>query len=181
MKLDLASLISERFSGSAVSVAANLPYYITTPVITRLIEERLPLKNIVVMIQKEVAQRLCAAPGSKEYGAISVLCQYYTRPEIICNVGAGLFIPPPKVDSAVLKMELRATPAVAVKNDKLYFKTVRAAFSQRRKTLLNCLSTAFPFPKPELHKRMLSAGIDPGRRGETLSLEEFAALCRVLE
>ncbi len=182
LKADVARLIEDEFDGERVSVAANLPYYITTPIITALIEGGLPLKNLVVMVQKEVADRITASPGTKNYGAISVLCQYYTKTELLCVVGADLFVPPPKVDSAEVKMAFRAKPAVEVKDEKMFFRTVKAAFSQRRKTLLNCLVSNFDRTKSELTYIMQSVGIEPTRRGETLSLEEYAkhaeALCK---
>ena len=180
LKTDIAELIKSEFGDRRVSVAANLPYYITTPIITSLIENRLPLKNLVVMIQKEVADRITAQPGTKDSGAISVLCQFYTKPELICNVGAELFVPPPKVDSAVVKMAFRDEPAVEVKDEKMFFRTVKAAFSQRRKTLLNCLAANFPINKSDLTQIMESVDISPSRRGETLSLEEFAKLAEAI-
>ena len=180
LKTDMKKLIDDEFDGEKVSVAANLPYYITTPIITALIEGDLPLKNLVVMVQKEVADRIIATPGTKNYGAISVLCQYYTDPELVCTVGANMFVPPPKVDSAVIKMAFRNTPAVSVKDEKMFFKTVKAAFSQRRKTLLNCLVSNFTHTKAALTELMESVGIEPTRRGETLSLDEFARLSDIL-
>ena len=180
LKADMKKLIDDEFNGEKVSVAANLPYYITTPIITALIEGGLPLKNLVVMVQKEVADRITATPGTKNYGAISVLCQYYTDPELVCTVGANMFVPPPKVDSAVVKMAFRNTPAVSIKDEEMFFKTVKAAFSQRRKTLLYCLVSNFTHTKAELTELMESVGIEPTRRGETLSLEEFARLSDIL-
>lgn len=180
LKSDLAKIIEEEFDGERVSVAANLPYYITTPIITTLIEGDFPLKNLVVMVQKEVADRLTAKPGSKNYGAISVLCEYYTKTELVCNVGANLFVPSPKVDSAVVKMVFRDEPAVKPSDEKMFFRTVKAAFSQRRKTLLNCLAANFPKSKSELSDLLSGIGIEPTRRGETLSLEEFAKLSDAL-
>lgn len=176
LKLDLKKLLEEEFPNQKVSFAANLPYYITTPIITRLLEERLPIKNIVVMVQKEVAMRLQAKPATKDYGAITLLCKYYTEPELITVVPAGLFVPPPKVDSAVLKLRVLDKPRVTVKNEKIFFRVIKAAFSQRRKTLLNCLVSGFDFTKDELAVILQSAGIDGTRRGETLSIEEFAEL-----
>lgn len=180
MKTDLPKLIAEEFGNERISVAANLPYYITTPIITMLLEQKLAINNIVIMIQKEVAQRLNAQPGTKDYGAITLLCRYYTEPEIITTVPAGLFVPPPKVDSAVLKLRILDEPAVKVKDEAVFFKTVKAAFAQRRKTLLNCLAQAFPMSKPELTDLMEGIGIIPSRRGETLSIEEFAKLADAL-
>lgn len=180
LKTDIKALIDEEFDGESVSVAANLPYYITTPIITGLIDAKLPLNNLVVMVQKEVADRLCAKPGGKDYGAISVLCQYHAEVELVCNVAAELFVPPPNVDSAVVKMKFRNTPAVTPKDETMFFRTVKAAFSQRRKTLLNCLTANFSKSKDELTEILESAGIDPRRRGETLTLAEFCNLSDLL-
>ena len=176
LKIDLKELIKNEFGDKKISVAANLPYYITTPIITKLIEEKLNIKNIVVMVQKEVALRIQAKPGTKDYGAITLLCLYYTQPSIVTNVPASLFVPPPKVDSAVLKLDMLEEPRVKVLDEKMFFRVVKAAFSQRRKTLLNCLSSAFPIPKEQLSKLMEDTGILPTRRGETLDIEEFAKL-----
>ena len=176
MKTELRELIETEFSGMSVSVAANLPYYITTPIIAKLLEDKLPLKDIIVMIQKEVAQRIQAKPSTKDYGAITLLCQYYAEPEIIATVKAGMFVPPPKVDSAVLRLRLLDEPRVKVKDEKMFFKVIKAAFSQRRKTLLNCLASFFAMPKDKVTELLISVDIDPSRRGETLSIEEFAKL-----
>lgn len=176
MKTDLKKLVADHFGSEPVSAAANLPYYITTPVIAKLLESRLPFEHIVVMVQKEVAQRLCASPGTKEYGAVSVMCQYYSKPQIIAKVPAGLFVPPPKVDSAVLSMTPFKEPPVNVRSEKLFFRTVKAAFSQRRKTLANCISSGFSLSKEDASSVLANAGVIPSRRGETLSLEEFALI-----
>ena len=162
LKLDLKKVIDDEFNGEKVSIAANLPYYITTPIITKLLEEKLPIKNIVVMVQKEVAERMSA------------------KPSIVANVPASLFVPPPKVDSAVLKLKVLDKPSVEVKDEGVFFRVVKAAFSQRRKTLLNCLSANFPIPKDEISTLLESIGIAPSRRGETLSLEEFANIADTL-
>ena len=180
LKTDVKRLIADEFDGMSVSIAANLPYYITTPIITSLIEEHLSLHNLVVMVQKEVAERITAKPGTKNYGAISVLCQFYTIPEYVTTVPADLFVPPPKVDSAVVKMKFRDVPAVEVKDGKLFFRTVKAAFSQRRKTLLNCLTANFPKSKAEISDLLTGIEIEPTRRGETLTLEEFARISDLL-
>ena len=180
LKTDVKKIIEDEFDGMRVSIAANLPYYITTPIITGLLENHLPIENLVVMVQKEVADRLTASPSSKNYGSISILCQYYTEPELLQIVPAEMFVPPPKVDSAVVKMKLRKTPAVTVKDEKLFYRTVKAAFSQRRKTLLNCLTANFSHDKSQLSDILNSVGIDPKRRGETLTLEEFALLSDAL-
>lgn len=177
LKVDFNELLNTRFAGMSVSVAANLPYYITTPILMNLIESRYPFKRIIVMVQKEVAERLCASPGGKEYGAVTLTTQYYTRPEILEIVPASSFIPAPKVDSAVISLELRDEPAVKPKDEKLFFTLIRAAFSQRRKTLLNCLANSGKFGTKETIEGAISAlGKDVRLRGETLSIEEFAIL-----
>lgn len=179
LKTNLKELIKEEFDGRKVSVAANLPYYITTPIITKLLEEKLPIKSIVVMVQKEVALRLAAKEGSKDYGAISVLCRYYTEPTVVTKVPASLFVPPPKVDSAVLKLKIREKPAVDVLDEKMFFKVVKASFAQRRKTLLNCLCSGFSVPKAQISSLLEGIDILPSRRGETLSIEEFKKISDV--
>lgn len=176
LKTDLKLLICEKFQGLKVSVAANLPYYVTTPIITELVTKGLPISDIVIMIQKEVAERICAKPGTKSYGALSVMCQYYTKPEMVTQVKADCFVPAPKVDSAVVKMSVCEKPNVDTKDEEFFFKTVQAAFSQRRKTLLNCLCGYFKSNKEKTEKCLLEIDIDPKRRGETLSLEDFARL-----
>ncbi|MBP3967036.1 16S rRNA (adenine(1518)-N(6)/adenine(1519)-N(6))-dimethyltransferase RsmA [Paenibacillus lignilyticus] len=182
LKLDLAKLLREQFAGlSGVSVVANLPYYVTTPILMKLLEEKLPLEHIVVMIQKEVAQRMAAKPGGKEYGSLSVAVQYYCVPELVCIVPHTVFIPQPNVDSAVIKLSLRDKPAVEVEDEAHFFQTVQACFAQRRKTIANNL-TAYvgKVNREKLGPLLEGIGIDPSRRGETLSLEEFAALSRAL-
>jgi len=177
LKVNLRELIENEFQGMNVSVAANLPYYITTPIIMNLLESRIPFKKIVVMIQKEVAQRLCAKPGSKDYGAITVTTQYFSKPEIIKNVPAGAFIPAPKVDSAVVSMEILDTPAVSPKDEKKFFSVIKAAFSQRRKTLVNALSSSGAFgSKEDIAKAVEVLGFSPTIRGEALSIEDFCRL-----
>lgn len=176
LKIDLHKLIAEEFSGNKINVAANLPYYITTPIITRLLEEKLPIDNIIVMVQKEVAQRMKAQPSSKDYGAITLLCKYYADAEIIDLAPARMFIPPPKVDSAVLRLHMLDKPRVSVIDEKIFFSTVKAAFSQRRKTLLNCISSYFSISKPTAAELLEKSDIEQSRRGETLSIEEFAVL-----
>ena len=177
LKVNLKELIETEFSGMDVSVAANLPYYITTPIIMNLLESRLPFKKIVVMIQKEVAERLCAEPGGKEYGAISVSAQYFSKPKIIKHVPAASFIPAPKVDSAVVSMEVLETPSVSPKDEKLFFKVIKAAFSQRRKTLINALSGSGAFGNKEDVARAVEAlGLSSTVRGEALSVEKFCEL-----
>jgi len=156
-------------------VVANLPYYITTPIIMRLLEQRLPASVIVAMVQKEVAERMAASPGGKEYGALSVAVQYYTDPEIVFTVKPESFIPAPAVESAVIRCPVRSAPPVAVADERAFFRVVRAAFAQRRKTLVNALKGA-GLAAAEAKAVLAKAGIDGGRRGETLSLAEIAAV-----
>ena len=179
LKTDIPALVREKLAGLTPIVCANLPYNITTPAITALLESKC-FESITVLVQKEVAERMSAKPSTKDYGAITVLCQYYTEPSIVANVPASLFVPPPKVDSAVLKLKVLDKPSVEVKDEGVFFRVVKAAFSQRRKTLLNCLSANFPIPKDEISTLLESIGIAPSRRGETLSLEEFANIADTL-
>ena len=155
------------------TVCANLPYYITTPIIMRLLEERLPIRKMVVMVQKEVAERMTAKPGSRIYGALSVAVQYYTKPRCEFDISPQSFLPPPAVTSTVVSMEVRTEPAVSVKDEKLFFRVVKFAFAQRRKTLLNALKGG-GIPAEEASRMLEASGIDGSRRGETLTLQEFA-------
>jgi 16S rRNA (adenine1518-N6/adenine1519-N6)-dimethyltransferase len=170
--------ISREMSVASYKVVANLPYYITTPIIMKLLEERLPISLLVAMIQKEVALRMIASPGSKDYGALSVAVQYYTEPEIMFVVPPASFIPAPKVDSAVLRCRIRKLPPVAVDSEPDFFRVVRAAFCQRRKTLGNSLKGG-SLEEATVAAMLEQTGIDGKRRGETLSLAEFAALANV--
>lgn len=180
MEADLPGLLSARLGpGERARVAANLPYYITSPVLFRLLEHDLPLSRIVVMVQREVAVRMVANPGGKDYGALSVAVQFYTRPSLVTTVSRGAFWPPPEVDSAVVAMEVYEQPPVDAPRRDL-FRVVKAAFGQRRKTLLNALSAGLDLPKDRLEPALREAGVDPGRRGETLSLPEFAAVARAI-
>ncbi len=171
LKTDIRELMGD----APFKVAANLPYYITTPILMALLEQRLPIRKIVTMVQKEVAERMIAPPGSKTYGALSVAVQYYTAPEIVLDVPPKSFIPAPEVDSVVIACKVRGEPPVAVRDEKLFFRVVKAAFGQRRKTLSNALKGA-GFLKDEVQGALEKAGIEAARRGETLSLEEFAQL-----
>ncbi len=179
MKLDLSQLVKEQFAGLTPMVCANLPYNITTPVLTLLLESGL-FSGITVMIQKEVAQRICAAPGRKDYGAFSVLCQYYADTELLFDVPKECFLPAPKVISAVVRLTPRPAPD-CIHDQALFFRVVRGAFSQRRKTLLNALTSAFPLEKVELSRCIEAAGLPADVRGEKLSIPQFATLANQLE
>lgn len=177
LQQNLHLLLQEQFTGiEPIHVVANLPYYVTTPILMKLLEERLPITSIVVMIQKEVAERIAARPGGKEYGSLSVAAQYYAEPQYCVTVPKNVFMPKPNVDSAVIRLNIRKQPPIEVVNEELFFRVVRACFAQRRKTIYNNLRSAF---KDNLDWQQLlgEAGIDPVRRGETLSIEEFGHLC----
>lgn len=177
LKVNIPELLKTEFSGMEVSVAANLPYYITTPILMSLIENRYPFKRIIVMVQKEVAERLCAEPGGKEYGAVTLTTQYYTRPEILEIVPAGSFIPAPKVDSAVISMEVRETPAVSPVDEKVFFSLIKAAFAQRRKTLVNSLHGSGKFgSKAHIARAIAAIGKSESVRGEALGIKDFSDL-----
>jgi len=179
-KVDFVALLKERLApGQLAKVAANLPYYITTPLCMRLLEEDLPISDAVVMVQKEVAERMVAPPGGKVYGALSVAVQYHSEAEVVGIVSRGSFVPQPEVDSAIVRLHLRPQPAVDAPA-RAFFAVVKAAFGQRRKTLLNAISAGLARPREEVAAALSAAGIDAQRRGETLSLEEFAALSRCL-
>ena len=182
MKIGVKSLVEEKFGTENVKVAANLPYYITTPIIMMLLESKVKFKSITVMVQKEVAKRLCASEGTKDFGAISLAVQYFCNAEYLFEVPPSSFMPPPKVTSAVVRLDLLEKKRVCVKSEEMFFKTVKAAFAQRRKTLLNALSNAgcFGKSKDEISKILNDVGIDAKRRGETLSIFEFAALSDML-
>lgn len=181
LKLDLGRLIEERFGGEEVCVCANLPYYITSPVIMRLLESGLPIKSVTVMVQKEAAQRICAAPGSRECGAVSVSVWYHAQPRLLFQVGRGSFLPPPKVDSAVLRLDLRKAPPVEVADERLFFEVARSAFAQRRKTAANSISSAGRFSKEQVERALEAAGAPRDARAERLTLEQLAALANRLK
>lgn len=184
LKLNLHEVVAQHLNDvEAISVVANLPYYVTTPIIMKLLEERLPLENIVVMIQKEVAERMAAKPGGKEYGSLSVAVQFYCEPELVCIVPQTVFVPQPNVDSAVIRLKVRSKPAVEVTDAKHFFDVVQASFAQRRKTLANNLLSRFytKETRGQMEAVLARCGIDPTRRGETLSLEEFARLSNAMQ
>ena len=176
MKLDLRRMIEEEFPGGEVAVCANLPYYITSPVIMRLLEERLPVTSITVMVQKEAAERLCAHPGERACGAVSAAVWYYAEPEILFQVSRGSFMPAPNVDSAVIRLRIRRTPPVEVADEPFFFRVVRAAFAQRRKTAVNAISNARGGSRQADPAAFDAAGVPQNARAEALTLEDFAAL-----
>lgn len=174
LKTDLNTLIKNEFAGMEVSVCANLPYYITSPVIMKLLESRLPIKSLTVMVQREAAQRICAEPGSRNVGAVSIAVRYYAEPEILFKVSSGSFMPAPKVDSAVIRLNIRDNPCVEAHDEEVFFKVVRAAFSQRRKTLVNALSSGFNIKKELLFALFEEIGLSAAVRAEQLSMQQFA-------
>ncbi|MHB1392115.1 MAG: 16S rRNA (adenine(1518)-N(6)/adenine(1519)-N(6))-dimethyltransferase RsmA [Clostridia bacterium] len=177
LKLDLKAVLTENFGDSPVKVVANLPYYITTPIIMRLLEDKINFKSITIMVQKEVGERLGADPGGKDYGALTVAVQYRCIPNKILVVPPESFMPQPEVESMVVRLDSRDKPPVDLKDEKMYFRVVRASFGQRRKTLLNALSAGnLGKSKEELREVLSRNNIDEKRRGETLSLEEFARI-----
>lgn len=182
LKLDLNTLVQERNGGRPIKVVANLPYYITTPIIMDLFERHLPLKNITVMVQKEVADRMQAAPGGKDYGALSLAVQYYSKPYIAANVPPNCFMPRPNVGSAVIRLALHEKSPVQVEDENLLFKMIRASFNQRRKTLANGLNNSpeLSFDKEEVGQALSALHLPENIRGEALTLEQFAALANAL-
>lgn len=177
LKMDLHKLVVEKCEGKKVKVIANLPYYVTTPIIMKFLEEKVPVNNMVVMVQKEVADRMQAKPGTKDYGALSVAVQYYCEPKIITRVPKSVFIPQPNVESTVIRLTVLQEPKVKVYDEKLLFDVVKAAFGKRRKTLLNALSSSpLGQSKQQIQEILRHSGIEENRRGETLSIEEFAKL-----
>ena len=181
LKVDLQALIREEFAGMKVAVCANLPYYITSPIVMRLLEEKLPISNITVMVQKEAAERITAAPGTRLAGAISYGVAYYAQPRLLFNVQPGSFYPPPKVTSSVIQLQVRQTPAVDTPDEAGFFKLVRAAFSQRRKTAANSISAGTGLEKSRVTEALEKAGLPPQVRPEQLTLEDFCALQKALE
>lgn len=182
LKVDVAELAKRENDGKPVKVVANLPYYITTPIIMGLFENHVPVESITVMVQKEVADRMQVGPGTKDYGALSLAVQYYARPYIVANVPPNCFMPRPKVGSAVIRLDRYEEPPVRVDDEKLMFRIIRASFNQRRKTLSNGLknSPELAFSKEKIDAAIESLGKGPSVRGEALTLEEFAALSNIL-
>ena len=178
LKVDIAALAEQRNGGRPIKVVANLPYYITTPIIMSLFESQVPLASVTVMVQKEVAERMQAGPGSKDYGALSLAVQYYAEPYIAANVPPNCFMPRPNVGSAVIRLTRHEVPPVQVDNEKLMFQIIRASFNQRRKTLVNGLNNSpeITITKEQITEAVESLGKGAGVRGEALTLEEFAGL-----
>ncbi|CDQ21769.1 dimethyladenosine transferase [Halobacillus karajensis] len=183
LKADVSQMISDHFKpDQPVRVVANLPYYITTPILMKLLMDRLPIDSITVMIQKEVADRMAAEPNTKSYGSLSIAVQYYTKAKVVLNVPKTVFMPQPNVDSSVLHLEMRKEPPVEVEDEEFFFDVVKATFGQRRKTLMNNLARHFKGEKnkEELRNCLEKVDIDPSRRGESLTMQEFADLANVL-
>lgn len=180
LELDLHKLIKEEFDGMEVVVCANLPYYITSPVIMKLLEERIPIKAVTVMVQKEAAQRICAEVGSRQSGAVTVAVNFYAKPEMLFGVSAGSFMPAPKVDSAVIRLNVLPNSPVTVDNEKTFFAVVKAAFSQRRKILANSLSSGLSIDKAKVFEILRECDIPENIRAEKLSLQNFADIANCL-
>lgn len=178
LRQDIAEIAEKYNGGKPIKVVANLPYYITTPIIMSLFESRVPLENVTVMVQKEVADRMKAMPGTKDYGALSLAVQYFAEPYLAANVPPNCFIPRPRVGSAVIRLTARTEPPVSVEDEKLMFRLIRASFNQRRKTLQNAIANSgeLPYSKEETGRVIQEAGLAPSVRGEKLGLAEFAAL-----
>ncbi len=180
LEIDLHKLIEEEFQGMEVVVCANLPYYITSPVIMKLLEEKLPISAITVMVQKEAAQRICAEVGSRESGAVTVSVNYYAQPQMLFSVSAGSFMPAPKVDSAVMRLDVLKTPPVEVNDEKKFFAVIKSAFSQRRKVISNSLSSGLSLSKADVATLLEKSGVSPTARAEKLTLQDFADIANNL-
>lgn len=181
MKVDIQRLVQERNQGRPIKVVANLPYYITTPIIMNLLEKNVPLQSITIMVQKEVAERMQVGPGTKDYGALSLAVQYYARPEMVANVPANCFMPRPNVDSSVIRLTRYPQPPVEVADERYMFAVIRASFNQRRKTLANGLANGMGISREQVTEALEKMGLSPTIRGEALTLEQFALLSNLLK
>lgn len=181
LKTDIAKVIKDEFEGMVVAICANLPYYITSPILMYLLESRLPVKSITVMVQKEAARRICAKPGTRDVGALSLAVRYYSEPKILFDVSRGSFMPSPDVDSSVIRLDVSEIPTVKVNSPEMFFKTVKGGFSQRRKTLVNSLSSFLSKPKSDISAILDELGIQATVRPEQLSLEQFALISDKLD
>lgn len=180
MQTDLAAVITERFGGADTVVCANLPYYITSPVIMKVLEDRLPIKAMTVMVQREAAERICAKPGTRQCGAITYAVNYYSTPKTLFRVNRGSFMPSPNVDSAVIRLDIKSEPPLSDTEEKTLFRIIRAGFSQRRKQLVNPLSAELRLSKAELAELLQSVGLKPGVRAEELTLEDYINITKKL-
>ncbi len=180
LKVDLHKLIEEKFKGMKVAICANLPYYITSPIIMHLLESRLPVENITVMVQKEAAQRLCAPVGNRDAGAVTVAVDYYAEAKKMFDVSAGSFMPAPKVDSSVIRLDVRKQPPVELNDEKLFFRMVKAVFAQRRKTASNSISAGMSLSKETVYRAIELAGYNENVRAESFTLGELAALSNAI-
>lgn len=180
LKVDLHRLIEEKFQGMKVAICANLPYYITSPIIMHLLESRLPVENITVMVQKEAAQRLCAPVGNRDAGAVTVAVDYYAEAKKMFDVSAGSFMPAPKVDSSVIRLDVRKQPPVTLSDEKLFFRMVKAVFAQRRKTASNSISSGMSLSKETVYRAIELAGYEENVRAESFTIEELAALANAI-
>lgn len=180
MHTDLNALIGEKFGGKEVLICANLPYYITSPVIMKVLESRLPVRSMTVMVQREAADRICAAPGTRECGAVTYAVRYYSEPKLLFKVNRGSFMPSPNVDSAVIRLDIKTGERLPEKNEKLLFKLIRSGFSQRRKQLVNPLSGELKLSKAEISDMLASVGLKSAARAEELTLGDYIKLTEVL-
>lgn len=180
MKADLAKIISENFAGLKVGVCANLPYYITSPVIMLLLESRLPIESVTVMVQKEAGKRLCAEMGTRDAGAVTAAVRYYSEPKLLFNVSRGSFMPAPNVDSCVIRLDIKKETELEISDEAFFFKVVRGAFSQRRKNICNSISSALGLPKQMVAEAVAETGISETARAEQLKMTDFAAITEKL-
>ena len=181
METDLEKIIAEKFGGAPTVVCANLPYYITSPVIMRLLESRLPIESLTVMVQKEAAERICAKPGTRECGALTYAVNYYSDPKTLFRVNRGSFMPSPNVDSAVIRLDIKRPGELSADEERLLFRLIRAGFSQRRKQLTNPLSAELRLPKSDIAELLQGVGLKPTARAEELTLSDFTALTKKIK